>query len=80
MRPLLEPRLVDPTAREPGLVIDVRDERRALLFDLGEIARLSPRVLLRASHAFVTHTHTCTPPARSRGSRRASCCASRTRS
>jgi ribonuclease Z len=57
MRPLLEPRLVDPTAREPGLVIDVRDERRALLFDLGEIARLPPRVLLRASHAFVTHTH-----------------------
>ncbi|AKJ27538.1 ribonuclease Z [Caldimonas brevitalea] len=57
MRTLLEPRLVDPSAAEPGLVVDVRDERRALLFDLGEIGRLPPRVLLRVSHVFVTHTH-----------------------
>jgi ribonuclease Z len=57
MRTTLEPRLVDPSGLEPGLVVDVRDERRALLFDLGEIAGLAPRVLLRASHAFVSHTH-----------------------
>lgn len=57
MRGLLEPRLLDPSAHEPGLVIDLRDERRALLFDLGALALLPPRVLLRASHAFVTHTH-----------------------
>ena len=57
MRTTLEPRLVDPSGLEPGLLVDVRDERRALLFDLGEIADLAPRVLLRASHAFVSHTH-----------------------
>jgi ribonuclease Z len=58
MRTTLDPRLVDPTAFEPGLVVDVRDERRALLVDLGpNIAALAPRVLLRATHAFVTHTH-----------------------
>ena len=58
MRTTLDPRLVDPTAFEPGLVVDVRDERRALLVDLGpNIATLAPRVLLRATHAFVTHTH-----------------------
>ena len=57
MRTTLDPRLVDPAGNEPGLVVDVRDERRALLFDLGEIDRLAPRVLLRVSHAFVTHTH-----------------------
>ena len=58
MRTVLEPRLVDPTAFEPGLVVDVRDEKRALLFDLGPpIEALPPRVLLRATHAFVTHTH-----------------------
>lgn len=57
MRTTLDPRLVDPTGFEPGLVVDVRDERRALLFDLGEIARLAPRLLLRATHAFVTHAH-----------------------
>src|SRR3954469_15881363 len=57
MHSLLLPRLVDPTAREPGLVVDLRDERRTLLFDLGEIGHLPPRVLLRVSHAFVSHTH-----------------------
>jgi len=58
VRTTLEPRLVDQTAFEPGLVIDVRDERRAFLVDLGpNIASLAPRVLLRTTHAFVTHTH-----------------------
>jgi ribonuclease Z len=57
MRALLEPRLIDPAAGEPGLVVDLRDERRGLLFDLAELTRLAPRVLLRVSHAFVTHTH-----------------------
>jgi ribonuclease Z len=57
MRPLLEPRLIDPGAREPGLVVDLRDERRCLLFDLPVLSALPPRVLLRCSHAFVTHTH-----------------------
>src|SRR3954454_2891749 len=57
VRTTLEPRLIDPEGREPGLVVDVRDERRALLFDLGEVQRLAPRLLLRVTHAFVTHTH-----------------------
>ena len=57
VRTTLDVRLVDPDAFEPGLVVDVRDEKRALLFDLGEIDRLAPRVLLRVSHAFVSHTH-----------------------
>jgi ribonuclease Z len=57
VRTTLDVRLVDADAFEPGLVVDVRDEKRALLFDLGEIDRLAPRVLLRVSHAFVSHTH-----------------------
>jgi ribonuclease Z len=57
VRTTLDPRLVDPTGFEPGLVVDVRDERRALLFDLGAIERLAPRVLLRVTHAFVSHAH-----------------------
>lgn len=57
MRTTLDPRLIDPTANEPGLVVDLRDARRALLFDLAEVERLAPRVLLRTTHAFVTHTH-----------------------
>jgi ribonuclease Z len=57
MRTTLDPQLIDPSGFEPGLWVDVRDERRALLFDLGELARLAPRQLLRVTHAFVTHTH-----------------------
>src|SRR6266542_2335993 len=57
MRHLFEPRLVNDTFGDPGLYIDFRDERRALLFDLGDIAVLPPRKLMRLSHVFVTHTH-----------------------
>lgn len=58
VRTTLDPRLVDPTHREPGLLVALRDEPRSLLFDLGsDLATLAPRALLRASHAFVTHAH-----------------------
>jgi ribonuclease Z len=57
MRPLFEPRLVNDSFGDPGLYVDFRDERRALLFDFGDVSRLPPRKLLRLSHVFVSHTH-----------------------
>lgn len=57
MRSLFEPHLVNDAFGDPGLYIDFRDERRALLFDLGDIAKLPPRKLMRLSHVFVTHAH-----------------------
>ena len=57
MRCLFEPRLVNEALGEPGLYVDFRDERRALLFDLGDIRVLPPRKLMRLSHVFVTHAH-----------------------
>ena len=57
MRPLFEPSLLNDTFGDPGLYVDFRDERRALLFDFGDLARLPPRKLLRLSHVFVSHTH-----------------------
>jgi ribonuclease Z len=57
MRHLFEPRLVNDAFGDPGLYVDFRDERRALLFDLGDITRLPPRKLLRLTHVFVTHAH-----------------------
>jgi len=57
MRPLFEPALVNDAFGDPGLYVDFREERRALLFDFGDVAALPPRKLLRISHAFVTHAH-----------------------
>jgi ribonuclease Z len=57
MRHLFEPHLVHEAFGDPGLYVDFRDERRALLFDLGDVSVLPPRKLMRLSHIFVTHTH-----------------------
>lgn len=54
---LFEARLVNEAFGDPGLYVDFRDQRRALLFDVGDITRLPPRNLMRVSHAFVTHAH-----------------------
>ena len=57
MRWLFEPQLTNPAFGDPGLYVDFRDERRAMLFDVGDIDALPPRKLMRLSHVFVTHAH-----------------------
>ncbi len=57
MRPQFHPSLVNSPFGDPGLYIDFLFERRAILFDLGEISHIPPRKLLRLSHVFVSHTH-----------------------
>ena len=57
MRTLFDFRPVNDAFGDPGVYVDFRDERRALLFDLGDITALAPRKLMRLTHAFVTHTH-----------------------
>ncbi|HVL56503.1 MAG TPA: MBL fold metallo-hydrolase [Burkholderiaceae bacterium] len=57
MRQLLDPQLINGALGDPGLYVDLRDERRALLVDLGDLRRLPPRKLMRLTHVFVSHTH-----------------------
>lgn len=52
-----DPHLVNDPFGDPGLFIDLAFERRAILFDIGDISRLSPRQLLRIRDVFISHRH-----------------------
>ena len=57
MRPMLHPMLVNGRTGDPALYVETLFERRAILFDLGDIAALSPRKVQRLEHVFVSHAH-----------------------
>lgn len=57
MRRALHPYLINEPFGDPGLFVDFLFERRALLFDIGDIHDLPPRKILRVSDIFVSHCH-----------------------
>ncbi|MGO9359125.1 MAG: ribonuclease Z [Xanthobacteraceae bacterium] len=57
MRPLLHPTLLNGRTGDPALYVEMLFEKRAIMFDLGDIAALSTRRILRLDHVFVTHAH-----------------------
>jgi ribonuclease Z len=57
MTPSFSPHLVNHPFGDPGLYVEVRWSRRALLFDLGDNVSLSPSRLLRTQDIFISHTH-----------------------
>ncbi len=57
MKPLFHTNLVNGPFDDPVLYVDFMFQKRALLFDLGDISKLSARSLIKISHVFVTHTH-----------------------
>ena len=57
MRPSFHPRLINHPFDDPGLFIPFLFQKRALIFDLGDINDLPAKEILKIGHAFVTHTH-----------------------
>ena len=49
--------MVNSPFEDPSLFLRILRERRALLFDVGDISRLTPSELHKISDVFVTHTH-----------------------
>jgi ribonuclease Z len=57
MRPLFHPSLVNGRYGDPTVYVETLFEKHSLLFDLGEIASLSPRKVQRVDQIFVSHAH-----------------------
>lgn len=57
MRPLFHPSLVNGRCGDPAVCVETLFEKRVLLFDLGEIAALSPRKVQSIDKVFVSHAH-----------------------
>ena len=57
MNPSFSSYLVNDVFGDPGVYVEVRWSKRALLFDLGRNDALGPTRLLRAGDIFISHTH-----------------------
>lgn len=57
MRPRFYPALVNGRTGDPAVYVDLLMERRAILFDIGDIAALPGRAVLRLTDVFVSHAH-----------------------
>lgn len=57
MTPLFLPQLVNDPFGDPAVYMQIRHEKKAVLFDLGDLSRLPARKLMKISHIFVSHCH-----------------------
>ncbi len=57
MRPSFYPRLINPPLGDPGVYIPFAFEKRAILFDAGDLSPLSNRDILHTDAVFISHTH-----------------------
>lgn len=54
---MFDARLINDPFEDPGVFVELKYRREALLFDLGELRALSPRNLLKVREIYVSHTH-----------------------
>lgn len=54
---MFDARLINDPFDDPGVFVELKYRREALLFDLGDLRALSPRNLLKVGEIFVSHTH-----------------------
>lgn len=54
---MFDPRLINDPFGDPGVYVEMKYRREALLFDLGDLQSLSPRSLLKIRQIYVSHTH-----------------------
>ncbi len=57
MRTIFLPHLLNGPAGDPGLWVDLLNENRSVLLDLGDLRAWPSRKLLRIERVIVTHTH-----------------------
>ncbi len=57
MKPTFIHSLVNGPFEDPSLFVRIMREKRAFLFDIGNISRLGPGDLQKITDVFVTHTH-----------------------
>ncbi len=57
MKPTFIHNLINNPFEDPSLFVRIMRERRAFLFDIGNISRLGPGDLQKITDVFVTHTH-----------------------
>jgi ribonuclease Z len=49
--------LINDPFGDPGVYVECKYRREAVLFDLGDLHLLPPRKLLKIDYIFVSHTH-----------------------
>ncbi len=57
MKPIFHPRLINDVFGDPVVYVEFLFDKRALLFDLGDLHPLPSRKVLRVTDVFVSHTH-----------------------
>lgn len=57
MKPTFHHSLVNGKFEDPCVYVRMLREKRALLFDIGDICKLKPSDILKITEVFVTHTH-----------------------